>query len=131
MTPPNDGPGNGNAKCAAAIPIGLNDEMVIGSLAGATDDFDPPSGCGGDGIEVVYVFTVPNGGAPIQMSVTSPDFTGRYYMAQTCPPTDFTSCGSISNLGGGSTSSTYDAGKAYLVIERGANSTGTSFTIRP
>jgi hypothetical protein len=135
VTPPDGAdpdapPGGDGDLCASAIPLALDAQGVTGSLDGAADDFDPPAGCGSDGIEMVYVFDIPQDDTAVQMSVRSSEVMGVFYLSATCPPASFQVCGSITNIGGASATSTFDTGKAYLVIER-TQGTGNIFTIRP
>jgi hypothetical protein len=129
--PPGDGPrasdGPGVAECDNPIPLALASDTT-GSLDGATDDIVRPTGCGTDGIEVIYATTV-SSSMVIGFQVSSPDFTGKAYAAQMCPPTSFKTCTSISP-GGGVAATTFQAGTVYLFVERNAGN-GTTFTIKP
>ena len=115
--------------CGTAIPV-TSPGSYPGTLAGATDNYDPPGGpCANvDGVEIIYRLTL-NAPTGISISVDTMELTGKWYAHTTCPPVGTQSCGGISPQGGGSTTVTYPAGTSYIVIERSSMSAGASFTL--
>ncbi len=122
------GSGDGDI-CANAILLDLGDKTQ-GDLTGAADDFDPPSNCGAHAtIERVYVIPLSTPRS-ITLQVNAGGFDGVYYTSQSCPPTSFTTCGSINNVGS-TTGSSYSAGNVYLVVEQTDGTGGLTFEIVP
>jgi hypothetical protein len=125
-----DGPAGSTTgdRCPIATAIGARPTTVMGNLEDAADDYDPPSGCSTDGVEVVYSISLPTPQA-VGVRVASADFSGHYYVDTQCPPVDPNACvGFSAGSTTGAVSTTYPAGTVYVIIEREAG-VGGSFEL--